>query len=240
MIHYRILLFLILSLASISLSAQQTSHVTQIDNSQKIDYLLYLPKDYEQNAGETFPLLLFLHGGGEGGDNIEKVKTHGPPKLVAQGQDFPFLILSPQNPETRKFWDSRMLIELLDEIVKEYRIDTSRIYLTGMSRGGYGTWTLAMQYPERFAALAPVCGAAPASYAVWVPDVPIWVFHGVNDPLIDVSESVNIVKKLKELKKDVKLTIYEETGHNAWEQAYADPQLYEWLMKQTLRQADKK
>jgi len=226
--------YTILFLVSITapLIAQQRAHVHTISKEQPINYLLYLPQEYTDSGEQVFPLLLFLHGGGEGGDDVEKVKTHGPPMLVEQGQDFPFIILSPQNPYQRKFWDTKAIYALLEEIMQEYRVDSSRIYLSGLSRGGYGAWTLAMEYPERFAALAPVCGAVPSSYAGWVPEIPIWVFHGADDPVINLEESVDMVNALKRLDHQVKLTVYENTGHNSWVQAYNDPELYRWLMKQ--------
>jgi len=217
---------------SAPLFAQQQAHVRTINKDQPMNYLLYLPEEYGSSGEQNFPLLLFLHGGGEGGDDIEKVKTHGPPMLVEQGQEFPFLILSPQNPHERKFWDTKMLNQLLEEIMREYRVDSSRIYLSGLSRGGYGAWTMAMEYPDIFAALVPVCGAVPSSYAFWVPEIPIWVFHGADDPVINLEESVDMVNALKRLERDVKLTVYENTGHDSWVQAYNDPELYRWLMEQ--------
>jgi len=217
---------------SAPLFAQQQAHVQTMRQDQPMNYLLYLPQDYSDAGEQDFPLLLFLHGGGEGGDDIEKVKTHGPPMLVEQGQEFPFIILSPQNPYPRKFWDTKMLNQLLEEVMQEYRVDTSRIYLTGLSRGGYGAWTMAMEYPDIFAALVTVCGAVPSSYAGWVPKIPIRVFHGADDPVINLEESVDMVNALKRLDHDVKLTVYENTGHDSWVQAYNDPELYRWLMKQ--------
>jgi predicted peptidase len=200
-------------------------------------YLIAYPDGYEE-AGATpakWPLVLFLHGGGEGGNNLELVKKNGIPKHVAAGDKFPFILLVPQNKFQRGFWDVVGLHHLLDELLKNPKIDPDRVYLTGLSRGGLGAWMTAMHDPGRFAALAPVCGAVPASYDIWVPEnLPIWVFHGTDDDLIHPSESVNMVENLRRKKMNPmpKLTLYEGVGHNSWERAYADPALYEWMLRQ--------
>lgn len=205
-----------------------------------IHYLVNFPEGYA-GSDEKFPLVLFLHGGGESGRNLEKVKYNGLPKHIADGKTYPFITLAPQNKYVRGFWDLTALAHLLDDIEDRYRVDVDRVYLTGLSRGGLGAWMLAMNNPGRFAALAPVCGAVPASYDIWIPkNLPIWVFHGADDGLIHPSESVRMVENLREKKMNPKpkLTIYEGVGHNAWEPAYADPALYEWLLAQR-RQPDK-
>ena len=127
----------------------------QITKAVRLDYLISTPKGYDQEKSKRYPLLLFLHGSGERGSNLEKVKVHGPPKLVAEGKDLPFIIVAPQCPD-RRSWDSDELIGLLNDIEKKYRVDRSREYLTGISMGGYGTWALALAQPNRFAAIAPI------------------------------------------------------------------------------------
>src|SRR3712207_5021647 len=129
----------------------------EIRKTVTVNYLLYLPKEYEQDPNRRWPLLLFLHGAGERGSDLNKVKAYGPPKLVAEGQEMPFVIVSPQVPE-RSTWDVDVLDALLDEVIRQYAIDEDRVYLTGVSMGGAGTWRLATARPERFAAIAPVCG----------------------------------------------------------------------------------
>lgn len=195
-----------------------------------MNYLLYLPQDYDKKNEEAYPLILFLHGGGEAGDDVEMVKRHGPPKLISEGKEFPFIILSPQNAYKDKLWDDFAIKSLLDKIVHKYNVDTSRIYLTGLSRGGYGVWRMAIQYPTTFAAIAPVCGAAPSAYAGWIRELPIWVFHGAKDKVIPVSESEDMVIALKKLGADVKFTIYPNAGHDSWTQSYENPALYEWFL----------
>ncbi len=200
---------------------------------ENLQYFLYYPKEYEEEKNDIFPLLLFLHGGGESGGTLEDLKTNGPPKLLAEGKEFPFLILAPQNPHKRKWWNTRAVIQLLDTVIKNNRVDANRIYLTGLSRGGGAAWELAVQYPDKFAAMAVVCGMTPVPYAGWInKNMPIWVFHGTEDKSIPISESENMVNKLEEMGYDVRFTKYEGVGHNSWVQAYNTEELYNWFMEQ--------
>lgn len=200
-------------------------------------YLIDLPDDYGDDD-KDHPLVLFLHGGGESGSDLRKVLKNGLPKHIVAGERFPFITVAPQNRYVSGFWDIAGLTHLLDYLEEELRIDKNRIYVTGLSRGGLGTWMLAMHNKGRFAAIAPVCGAVPASYDIWIPrNLPIWVFHGTDDDLIHPSESVNMVENLRQKKLDPlpKLTLYEGVGHNSWEKAYADPELYRWLLQHSLQ-----
>src|SRR3989441_7902445 len=121
------------------------------------EYLIYLPKDHHARSKTRWPLILFLHGAGERGTNLSKVAAHGPPKLVKQGKDFPFIIVSPQCP-ANQLWDNDVLLALLDDVEAKYKVDKSRVYLTGLSMGGYGSWSLGLAHPGRFATIAPICG----------------------------------------------------------------------------------
>ncbi|MGB5667436.1 MAG: PHB depolymerase family esterase [Maribacter sp.] len=201
--------------------------------TESLSYYLYYPESYQANKDEKFPLLLFLHGGGESGDTLSTIKSNGPPKLIAEGKQFPFLILAPQNPYKMKWWSTRAVEQLLDTIVANNRVDTNRIYLTGLSRGGSAAWEMVVQYPDKFAALAVVCGMTPVPYASWInKDLPIWVFHGEEDQSIPISESENMVNRLLEMGYNVKFTRYAGVGHNSWEKAYNTEGLYDWLMLQ--------
>jgi predicted peptidase len=201
--------------------------------TEKLRYYLYYPEDYKVDSLEQFPLLLFLHGGGESGDSLVSVKRNGPPKLIVRGKQFPFLILAPQNPHRMKWWNTAAVMQLLDTIIANNRVDKRRIYLTGLSRGGGAAWELAVQYPDRFAALAVVCGMAPLPYAAWIDKkMPIWVFHGEEDESIPISESENMVKRLLGMGYQVRFTRYPGVGHDAWIQAYDTEELYEWFMEQ--------
>lgn len=205
--------------------------------SQHLQYYLYYPDNYFSEEDQDFGLLLFLHGGGESGQELNELKKHGPPKMMADGYPFPFLVLAPQNPYEKQWWDIRVVNTLLDSIVENNRVDKKRIYLTGLSRGGSAAWEMAVQYPNKFAALAVVCGMAPTPYAHWLnKEMPIWVFHGVEDKVIPVSESDTMVEKLKEMNFDVQYSRYEGVGHNSWSRAYADDELYQWMNRQKLRQ----
>src|SRR5262245_60183544 len=137
-----------------------------------LNYLLFLPAGYEK-SDKPFPLILFLHGAGETGNDLAKVKKHGPPKVVEKKKDFPFIVVSPQAPQ--RGWRTDQLLALLDEVEGQYRVDKDRVYLTGLSMGGYGTWRLAAAAPERFAALAPICGGGDPGSAEKLKGLPIWV-----------------------------------------------------------------
>jgi predicted peptidase len=202
-----------------------------LDRSVKITmkYLIYLPKDYDQK--ESWPLMLFLHGAGERGDNLELVKKHGPPKLIEAGKQFPFIVVSPQCPENR-WWEPVELSSLVDEIVEKCKVDKDRIYVTGLSMGGFGTWSLAAYQPNRFAAIVPICGGGEPFLTMLLTHVPAWVFHGAKDPVVPLARSEKMVEAMKKFGGNVKFTIYPEAGHDSWTEAYNDPQLYEWLLQQ--------
>ena len=199
---------------------------------ETLEYFLYYPPEYPLQSGKKFPLLLFLHGGGESGASLDMIRKNGLPKLVSEGAEFPFLILAPQNPHKQQWWNVRAVMALLDRVVSENRVDRNRIYLTGLSRGGNACWELATQFPDTFAAMAVVCGMTPVPYAHWIDrDLAIWVFHGTEDPVIPFSESEQMVQKLKSMGYDVRLTAYEGVGHNSWERAYKEDGLYEWFLQ---------
>ncbi|MEM9830833.1 MAG: prolyl oligopeptidase family serine peptidase [Bacteroidota bacterium] len=224
---YKLWIVLLVSLLAIQLAlAQQTVHQSEEAGFQ---YLKYLPQSYDSDSDQEFPLLLFLHGGGETGDNIELVKKHGPPKLIERGKQFPFIIISPQNPEN-KLWNDAALKQLLDEVIANHRVDLSRVYLTGLSRGGFGAWRMGIQYPETFAAIVPICGGGTPSYAQWLKDVPVWAFHGAQDQVIPLSRTVAMVEALQQAKGNVKLTTYPEAGHDSWTKTYNNPAVFEWLL----------
>lgn len=214
---------------------KQTSHNFQkeIKITLSANYLLYLPEDYEE-SDKQFPLVLFLHGMGERGTDIEKVKTHGIPKLISEGKEFPFIVVSPQCPD-EYFWNDDVLIALLDEIEENYRVDKKRIYVTGLSMGGHGTWTLALAQPNRFAAIAPVCGWSHPVEFCSLAHMPIWVFHGAKDFVVPLSLSEQIVEQLNACGADkVKFTIYPEATHDSWTETYNNEELYKWFLEQSL------
>ena len=217
-------------------SARQTSSKLEKEVIVKValQYLVYLPPEYK-NDDQNWPLVLFLHGSGERGDNLSFVKRHGPPMLVEQGKDFPFILISPQCPLGRR-WDALELSTLLDEVEKIYRVDENRVYVTGLSMGGEGTWKLIMAEPNRFAAAAPVCGRTSSSYldACKLKNLPIWIFHGAMDDVVSLDESVRMVKALEKCGNNVKFTVYPKANHNAWTETYNNEELYNWFLEHSL------
>ena len=197
-------------------------------------YLLYLPDTY-QASKDRWPLILFLHGSGERGDDLSKVEVHGPPKLVAkEGREFPFVMVSPQCPAD-DWWTSTLQIAalgaLLDDVVSRYRIDERRIYVTGLSLGGYGTWSLAIAQPNRFAAIAPICGGGDPKAAASIAHLPVWVFHGAKDEAVPLFRSQEMVKALRQAGGKPKFTVYPNAGHDSWTAAYNNPGLYKWFLQ---------
>lgn len=196
-----------------------------------LNYLLFLPSKYPADGKQQWPLMLFLHGAGERGNDLDRVKKHGPPKLVARRKAFPFVVASPQcRPDER--WRPEDLTVLLDDLVKRYRIDEDRIYVTGLSMGGYGTWALAGASPERFAAIAPICGGGQRAdaRAIAQAKLPTWVFHGAKDQTVPLEESQRLVDIMKRYDGDPQFTIYPKARHDSWTATYANPKLYEWLL----------
>ena len=198
-----------------------------------LNYLLYLPADYGEAQGKKYPLILFLHGAGERGDEVNLVRKHGPPKLVNTKTELPvkdFIVVSPQCAPN-KWWDPREVITLLDEVSQKYSVDPDRVYLTGLSMGGFGTWETASRYPERFAAIAPICGGGDPRRVRTLRSMPTWVFHGDKDPTVPVQRSIEMVEALKQAGNEAKFTRYPEAGHDSWTETYNNPELYGWFLQ---------
>ena len=208
---------------------QEDSFKKTIRKTLECHYLVYLPEGYEKSK-DSFPMILFLHGSGEQGDDINLVARHGPPALVEKGKKFPFIVISPQCPKDEDQWSNDVLIHLLDKVESQYRVDTTRVYLTGLSMGGDGTWSLAIAYPERFAAIAPICGEGNTARICRLKDVPVWAFHGLKDPVVPIGEEQDMVDSLKACGGDVKFTTYPNLGHNAWTVTYNNDTLYDWFL----------
>ena len=222
-------------------SPNQTVHHFQFEKklTAEVNYLLYLPKGYDSKEAKRWPVILFLHGAGERGTDIWRVAIHGPAKNVSILPDFPFIVVSPQCPEGQ-IWSRDVLLALLDEVVAQYAVDTKRVYLTGLSMGGYGTWDLGLAHPDRFAAILPICGGGQMISVILssrdrgaaLQSLGVWAFHGGKDPVVPLQESQRMVDALKKAGvTDVKLTVYPEAGHDSWTETYKNPELYEWLLK---------
>lgn len=203
----------------------------KITTTVSCNYLLFLPEGYGEKR-QNWPLMVFLHGAGERGSDLNKVAVHGPPKIVKNRKDFPFILVSPQCPEG-DWWTEKVevLINLVDDISARYKVDKKRIYLTGLSMGGYGTWALASAYPERFAAIAPICGGGSRIMSLRLKDIPIWVFHGAKDGVVPLEESEEMVNAIRKRGGDVKFTIYPDAGHDSWTESYDNQELYDWFLE---------
>ena len=194
-------------------------------------YLVHLPPGAGDDKSKRWPTILFLHGAGERGDNLEHVKLHGPPKIVETRKDFPFIVLSPQCPRGT-WWTAPPLEDLLAEAMAKHPIDPDRLYVTGLSMGGFGSWALACEHPGRFAAVVPICGGGDSRDVERIKDLPVWVFHGGADGVVPVSESEEMAAALRKVGGRVRFTVYPAAGHDSWSATYDDPRLYEWLLRQ--------
>jgi len=219
------ILCVLLSLAFHFTNAQQTAEKFV----QETQYLLYLPDGYLNDTTRKWPLLIFLHGSGESGTDLNKVKVHGPPKLIEQGKKFPFIVVSPQAPPNTG-WKAEILKGVLDDLKRKYRVDHDRVYLTGLSMGGFGTWDLSQKYPDEFAAIAPVCGGGDDSRVWKLRHMPAWCFHGAKDDIVLPVQSQKMVDALKKYNSDVRFTLYPDANHNSWDPAYSNDSLYTWLL----------
>ncbi len=192
-----------------------------------------LPDGYDAEPDRAWPLLLFLHGAGERGDSLETVTIHGPVKERRAGRDLPFVIVSPQVP-TGERWTPGRVAAALDDALTTYRIDPARVYLTGLSMGGFGTWEAIQRMPGRFAAAVPICGGGLPLGLETAAGVPVWAFHGAMDPVVPIEMSVGMVRALRNAGGDVRFTVYPDAGHDSWSETYANPEVYDWLLSHRL------
>jgi predicted peptidase len=222
---------LIASLACTATGSQE-AHVFEgeITKMARLAYLLHLPAGYVAD-GAGYPLILFLHGAGERGDDINDVKKHGIPKIAGTQEDFQFIAVSPQCA-ARSWWTNEVeaLEALLADVIATHNVDESRVYLTGLSMGGYGSWSLAIRSPDAFAAVAPICGGGEPGKVGAIKDVPVWNFHGTKDSVVDPEQSQAMVDALEAAGGDVKYTVYPDADHDSWTITYDNPELYAWFL----------
>ena len=206
-------------------------------------FLLFVPRGSDSGPRKPqarWPLMIFLHGSGEQGSDLAAVKVNGPPKLVEADPDYPFVLISPQLPAGLEAWDTRQLDLLLDWALKSLPVNPDRVVLTGLSRGGHGTWAWASARPDRFAAIAPIAGTGDPAQACALKDLPVWAFHGDRDDVVPVEGSFAMVQAIRACGGGPRLTIYPDTGHASWVPAYSDPALTLWLIEQRRHQLPSK
>lgn len=211
------------------LRSESASFDTSVVKSVHLRYLIDLPHGYSPTEG-SWPLVLFLHGAGERGNDLNSLRSQGLPKLGAS-TDLPFVLVAPQVP-TGELWSADALRALLDHLEGTLRIDRSREYLTGLSMGAFGALELAEANPDRFAAVLAISGGANPVEICRLRRVPVWIVHGQADDVIPVSWSENLAKRLKACSGRARLTIYPGVGHDAWSRAYADTAIMNWLLAQ--------
>jgi predicted peptidase len=225
------------SLAEEPQAGKQVEQRLDLAGGKAVEYLLYLPGDYTSGEQKS-PLMLFLHGRGESDGPLSLVAKWGPPQIVAKGDELPYVLVSPQCPRSESWaqeGQQAALLELLAHITRTYNVDTDRIYLTGLSMGGYGSWRLAADHPDRFAAVAPVCGGGRPEDAQRLTSLPIWVWHGDQDEAVPFSRSVEMVEAIRDAGGEkIRFTTLEGVGHNSWSAAYATPELYDWFNEQAV------
>ena len=200
---------------------------------------------------QSYPLVLFLHGAGERGSDNEKQLTHGTYifQVPENVKKYPCYVVAPQCPEEKRWvesaWNSKvhhmpeeasesilLVKDLLDQLLKDYPVDPDRIYVTGLSMGGFGTWDMLMRWPDYFAAGAPVCGGGDTSHAEIIKEIPVWFFHSADDRTVPVELSRDMELALERIEANFRYTEYDDAGHGSWKPAYADPELLRWLFKQ--------
>ena len=209
-----------------------TKHIWESEIHFNFRYVKYLPEDFDEN--KKYPLVFFLHGAGERGDDLDVASRHGYMKYVREeGREYPFIFIAPQCPFD-KYWGcyTESLLVFLDYICEELPVDKDRIYLTGLSMGGTGTWMLAMADPDRFACIAPVCGSGICWNGGILKDIPIMIYHGDCDDTVPLSESVTMLRAVNRYGGNAELKICYRTGHDAWEAAYGGDELLNWILSQ--------
>jgi len=196
-------------------------------------YLTYLPQKYDSTKHKQWPLIIYLHGKSACGNNLDKVRGYGLPFFTDRGMQLDAIALSPQCPSGNNWTTEDWLTPFLKEAFKKYRIDTCRIYLTGMSLGGFGTWDLAIKYPHRFAAIAPLCGGGKPQFVCALKDMPVWVFHGDQDEQVPIRRSEEMVDALRKCGGNPKFSVLKGFPHDI-HRIYQDESLYKWMLQYSL------
>lgn len=212
-------------------STYGTSPQQKKEKSKTYPYLAYLPSGYQESIGKAWPLIIYLHGSSCKGNNLERVKKYGPPFYLDRGMQVDAIVISPQCPSNRNWVYGDWFESFYSELLTKYRIDPSRVYLTGMSLGGFGTWSLASRYPQYFAAIMPLCGGGKPDMVETMKDVPTWVFHGDKDRKVRLNRSEEMVEAMQAQGARPKFSVLKGEGHDI-HHVYAEQNVYEWLLAQ--------
>lgn len=229
-------LTLVLSVVGTAVETGFVDKVHKDADGKEAKYVLYVPKDYD--GKKEYPVILFLHGSGETGTDGKKPSLVGLGPAIRKLNSFGFITIFPQSH--KRTWqadsdDAKRALAILETTMKEYKTDPKKVYLTGLSMGGFGTWSLAAKYPEKWAAIVPICGGGNPADAGKFKDIPCWCFHGDKDTAVKVERSRDMIEALKKAGGKPEYTEYPGVGHNSWDQAYATKDLFPWLLKQSLK-----
>jgi len=199
--------------------------------SKTYSYLAYLPDGYDKTNAKAWPLIIYLHGSSCKGNNLERLKKYGPPFYLERGMDVDAIVISPQCPSNKNWTAGKWFESFYQELKDKYNIDESRVYLTGMSLGGFGTWDIASRYPEYFAAIMPLCGGGRPNMVETLKDIPTWVFHGEVDRKVKIGRSEEMVEALQEVGSKPIFSVLKGQGHGI-QKVYSDQNIYKWLLSQ--------
>ena len=218
-------------------------------DGNKLPYRFLKPAKIE--AGKTYPLLIFLHGAGERGDDNKAQLKHSVADIVKLASEkHPFFMIAPQCPKDKRWvevdWGANshsmpekpsvplsLLIDVINKVSKDFPVDPKRIYVMGISMGGFGTWDAISRYPGMFAAAIPVCGGGDTDQAEKLVKIPIWVFHGAADTVVKTQRSRDMVEAVKKTGGELKYTEYPGVGHGSWGQTFSNPEVIEWIFSQS-------
>ena len=203
----------------------------EIQQFENVRYVINFPEEY--SGKEKYPVILFLHGAGSRGNDIKKILNNPYFKIISEHESFPFISVAPQCSENTWFDMFETLKRFALNIAGKEYADENKIYLMGVSMGGYATWQLAMSMPEYFAAIVPICGGGMYWNAERLINVPIWAFHGQKDVTVHLEESKKMVDAVNRYGGNAMLTIYPEAGHDAWSDTYRNMEVFEWMLSQT-------
>ena len=252
-----LVLLIAVSNCTVALGAEESlePRVYQTPFGESLQYRIYLPEDLDPQ--QKYPLLLFFHGAGERGDDNRRQLAHGVKSIMSyvRKNDEPPILIAPQCPAEMQWvntpWDAdshtmpefpsypmRLSIELLQQTIEEQPVDANRIYVTGLSMGGFGAWDIIQRKPELFAAAVPICGGGDARLAASIKEIPIWTFHGGRDDVVQTKRSRVMIEAIKKAGGSPRYTEYENMGHGVWGRAYRDDEVLKWLFEQEKKRSE--